>query len=373
MKSKNSKENLIIFLVSIILLLLIDFFAGASILKLAPLSSSNDTEKALRVKHPIYHHTLAPNYRGFSHWGGDRYRVCTNNDGLKSHCNHIINDKEYDIAFLGDSFTEGIGLPYEKTFVGLIAEKLTDKKIANLGVSSYSPTIYYLKLKEFLEKGYKFKELVVYVDISDIQDEANYSIVDGQVIDTMNRVKKPRKQKEDKKDKTFPLLDSGLKGLEKMTIRGLKEKIDFLSETEDLISKDKEIYSKSYRRSGWTFDSSNIEYGNLGVDGAIEKSLLMMNKLYDLCRDHNIKLSVGVYPWPGQVLYDNENSRQVKVWEGFCKDKCENFYNLFPTIFSQLTLNNFWEIIKHYYINGDFHFNERGNALVASNFLEIYE
>ena len=95
-------------------------------------------------------------------------------------------------------------MPYEQTFVGLIAEQMPEKKIANLGVMSYSPTIYYLRLIDFLDKGYTFKELVVYIDISDIQDEANYAIVDGRVVDTIKNIQKQQ---------MFPLLNFGLKGL----------------------------------------------------------------------------------------------------------------------------------------------------------------
>ena len=51
----------------------------------------------------------------------------------------------------------------------MIAGNLPQKKIANPGVVSYAPTIYFLKLKDFLDKGYRVKEVVVYIDISDIQ------------------------------------------------------------------------------------------------------------------------------------------------------------------------------------------------------------
>ncbi len=189
-KSDKVKENLIILMVSVVLLLLVDYLAGYTILKHIPVSSRNNAERGVRIKHPVYHHTLAANYDGFARWGNkSEYRFCTNNDGLKVKCGAINNDKSYDIGFLGDSFTEGVSLPYEKTFVGLIAEKFPEKKIANLAVASYSPTIYYLKLVDFLNKGYQFKELVVYVDIGDIRDEANYAMVGGRVITTFNKAK----------------------------------------------------------------------------------------------------------------------------------------------------------------------------------------
>ena len=46
---------------------------------------------------------------------------------------------KFDIAFIGDSFTEGVSLEYKNTFVGQISNYLSNYKIANLGVVSYSP------------------------------------------------------------------------------------------------------------------------------------------------------------------------------------------------------------------------------------------
>ena len=34
-----------------------------------------------------------------------------------------LESKEFDIAFIGDSFTEGVGLDYKDTFVGRIENK----------------------------------------------------------------------------------------------------------------------------------------------------------------------------------------------------------------------------------------------------------
>ena len=91
--------------------------------------------------------------------------------------------KKYDIGFLGDSFTEGTGLVYEDTFVGILEKKLPNKKIANLGVSSYSPAIYYTKIKKLLETGYQFNEIIVFLDISDLVDDALcYQVINNKII-----------------------------------------------------------------------------------------------------------------------------------------------------------------------------------------------
>ena len=50
---------------------------------------------------------------------------------------------------------------------------------------------------------------------------------------------------------------------------------------------------------------------------AINKSLNEMEKLYQLLIEKKIKLSLGVYPWPHQLIYDSSNSLQVKIWQKF--------------------------------------------------------
>lgn len=359
-KSDLTKEISTIFVISLVLLLLVDYFLGYKILHNAPIRTRNNAERGLGISHPTYHHTLASNYNGMASFDQHtEYQFCTNEAGFKDKCGAINNIKHYDIAFLGDSFTEGIGLPYEKTFVGQIAAQVPEKKIANLGVSSYAPSIYYLKLLDLLNEGYTFKELVVYIDISDIQDESNYAIVNGQVIDTIKDTRKQQK---------FPLINFGLKGLKSRFI-----KISNTGAHVENLDLNDEVYKKDYRRSAWTVDDSDEGFGKLGVNGSIEKSITMMQRLYELCKKNNIKLSVGVYPWPGQILYDVEESKQVKIWRDFCASKCTNFYNSFPTFFLLTKSSSQKDVIGNYYFYGDMHFNEHGNQLVANDFISNYK
>ena len=79
--------------------------------------------KKQRIRHSFYHHTLAPqiDYRKTG-WGPSSYRLCTNIHGFKSKCGTLGGDN-YDIGFIGDSFTEGLGVRHEQTFVGIIVFK----------------------------------------------------------------------------------------------------------------------------------------------------------------------------------------------------------------------------------------------------------
>ena len=83
------------------------------------------------------------------------------------------------MLFLGDFFTEGVGIPYEQTFVGIIRDRIRraggDVEVLNGGVASHSPRLYLLHLQDLIERrGAKFDEIVVFIDVSDIMDEIVY-------------------------------------------------------------------------------------------------------------------------------------------------------------------------------------------------------
>jgi len=348
--------------ISIALLLLVDFAFGKYLFPYYFGERLQGGGQSLRIKDPIFHHTLSQNYEGFDTWGNDRYRVCTNYLGFKDDCKRLLQPGDkVDLAFIGDSFTEGIGLPYEDTFIGQIAKARPDLKVVNLGVSSYSPTIYFAKVKELLKGGFAFQELIVYVDISDIQDEAIAYKYDNDVvrdilpISDINRMQADEPVKDFFKQK-FPLLNR--------SIRMIKVRIKKLFGYQK-INDHREV------RSAWTYNGAANGYGEAGVDAAILKSQIMMDELYKLLNKNNIKLSIGVYPWPAQILYDQENSRQVQLWKNFCKDRCKNFYNSFPTFFAFKKNYSTIEIVDKYFIPGDVHFNVSGANLIAKDFLDI--
>ena len=123
-------------------------------------------------KHPIFHHTFKANYDGFGVWGDKQYPICINSLGFKSYCGDDSKmTTNYDLVFIGDSFTEGIGMAFQDTFVGVISHNFPKLRIANMGVSSYSPSIYLSKVKNYIQKGFSLNHLIIYIDISDISDE----------------------------------------------------------------------------------------------------------------------------------------------------------------------------------------------------------
>lgn len=315
-------------------------------------------ETNYRIQDAVYNHTLISSYRGSGFFRDYEYPVCTDGSGFKSDCNSNLSAKKrVDIAFIGDSFTEGIGLPYENTFVGIFAKNNPNISVSNLGVSSYSPSIYLQKIRYFLEQGYNFDEVVVFVDISDIQDEAIYYDTQGKTVIGMQPISE-KKNTGASSNMNFDML----KNVQMFS----QDKLPLLHlALMKFIKTPATVYQYDFPRGAWTYNSNSHGYGDIGVGGAIRKSVTKMNELHSLLAAHGTKLSVGIYPWPGQILYDTENSNQVLVWKEFCKDKCKAFYNAFPIFFREANIHGKQWVINKYYINNDVHFNTDGNKIIA--------
>src|SRR5262249_32683993 len=93
-----------------------------------------------------YHHDLIPNRESTRVWGDVIYPWKTDKYGFRTgRCAPGEAEKSLDGIFvIGDSFTEALGSSYEQSFAGLMAcdAAQQNKAVWNLGVASYSPTIY---------------------------------------------------------------------------------------------------------------------------------------------------------------------------------------------------------------------------------------
>jgi hypothetical protein len=396
LKSK-STDLLKISLVTLLLFLLIDFFLGQKLIAIVK------PAEPFRTWHPVYHHSLVPNFKGMGHWGTWAYPVCTNSEGFKVHCDKKqTNDKAFDVAFVGDSFTEGLGVPYEKTFVGVVADEMPQLTFANLGVVSYSPSIYLAKLKELIRLGYRFKHIIVFIDISDLYDESirydlhNDSIVvdkgeafpvpfqsqlrrrvlhrlplTGELYAHFRKAIGPRPAitapiVEPRQDAVVPTPIAINSGRSSETADKIASEVALRSR----LSLDGPIYQRDYVVGEWTYNSQSNSYGSDGVFGTLTKMERVMNEIHLLAQSHGAKLSVGVYPWPGQLMYDAEDSLHVRRWRQFCEIRCAHFYNAFPVFFALVERYGLESVIRDYFIAGDVHFNEKGNEVIARTIVE---
>ncbi|HEY4504020.1 MAG TPA: hypothetical protein VJJ28_02850 [Candidatus Paceibacterota bacterium] len=356
---KHPKLTFFIFLA--VILIIVDLFVGTIFL------AKPEKQKG-RIADPYINHTLTPNFEGVEPWSGGRYKIYTNNLGFKDSLNRNVPlemPDKHRIIFIGDSFTEGIGIAYDKTWVGLIEQKLgpIGYDILNAGVASYAPTIYYLKTKYLLEHGLKFNELVVFVDISDVQNELAYQYWKPT---TPYSLKTLWEKYSHKVDFFFEHHSLTYLHLVRPTLFGFTSRRLYTLLIDGGAKNEKE--AKYIADMGqWTFDDE--VWNDWGQDGA-KLELEWMKKLYELCKEYNIKMSVAVYPWPIHVEKRDLNSRQVAIWQKFSKENNLNFYNFFPTFIS--TTTPFKKEKELYFLPNDTHWNEAGHEIIAKEWLKQY-
>lgn len=126
---------------------------------------------------PVFHHVHPKNYSFVSfspvgEWNGGRYYF--DEDGLVAKQGQPRDDgAPCRIAFLGDSFTEAVEVPYEASFVSRLSAR-SRCQIRNYGVGGYSPVLYLLQWQKIV-RDFKPDLVLVQLYSNDIADDQNYS------------------------------------------------------------------------------------------------------------------------------------------------------------------------------------------------------
>ena len=294
------------------------------------------------VRHPDLHHTLK------EHYIDTENRICTDRNGFKVDCeNKDRTLLSYDVIFVGDSFTEGIALPYKDTFVGMYDLAHPSLRVANLGVISYSPTRYLQKVSNFLNESFKTKHVVVFPDISDMRDEA--------IIHRYESFKMPESYLFIHKNfvLTGQIIEYTISG-------GLLPMCPFFHVDGFFCAP-----RKRDRGRDWVDNPNAKGFEPLGVSKAIERSLSKMEQLYNLLDRQGIKLSIGVYPWIENLRDYDENTTQVQIWKKFCEQRCFAFINAYPDFFEIERTQGVEKLENDYTLPDDSkHFNKNGNKVV---------
>ena len=335
-------------------------------------------ERRYRVADSAFHHALAPLAIVDSAYWGDRfYPVRTNSLGFKDASARVVRGGSTPaVVFMGDSFTEGIGVPFDSTFVGRLGSDAWRRgvQVLNAGVASYSPVIYWRRLMQLVERKHlKIDEIVVFVDISDIQDETEY-FLDG---DTA--VRSPLNPGITARVMLGALQPSG-KGagfardwwrLHSLVVYPAVRAVvrPFVRPSSDSTCGRAESERGINCRAAWTVSpEARRQYGTRGLAAAEEH----MSALSAYARARGIPLTVAVYPWMMQLRWNDRRSLQSRAWEKWARERQNVFVDLFPPFFDLADSIGTERSIALLNIPGDVHWNERGHAFVASRFQTAY-
>ncbi len=367
-------------------------------LRLARLRQES-AERRYRIESLIYDHDLAKNFEGDAWWGPLRYHVTTDSLGFRDASARSVPlaNARRRVLLLGDSFTEGLGLDYADTYAGLIAARLgrNGVEVLNAGVTSYSPAIYYAKSRYLLEDaGLQVTDVVVFIDISDAEDEARYYDLhrDGHVTRMVNQhpgVGPEFDGPDERADHLDPPASLSADGRRTRRIETpapidevrevspamaawrrrsiLVRAIDALEERRVHGSAPAGYPQGNPRRPLWTIDERDYEaFGRAGL----ELGARHMDRLVSLLRRHGATLTIAVYPWPDQLRYDSADSVQVRYWRRWAGRRGARFVDLFAPLFGE---SDHESAIRRNYISGDVHFNRNGARLVADGFLAQWQ
>ena len=173
----NKKYTILkITLITITFFLILDAVVGKYLYKKFIRKNFRDVDNSYAIKSDIFHHNFLANFKGLAGWGNVRYDFCTDGNGFRDNCSNQFNEiKEFDIGFIGDSFTEGLGVEYENSFVGIIENKITSEfdnfTVLNAGLSTYSPIIYLSKLNYLIKKKIPITKVFVVICGGDLYDD----------------------------------------------------------------------------------------------------------------------------------------------------------------------------------------------------------
>ncbi len=347
--------NTAMFLYCLALFLFFDFVYSA-------FTTGQERERPARVADPVYDHGFVPNFDGYDIWGEARYPLFTNSLGFKDGSVREVPLKANSrrILLIGDSFTEAIGMAYENSFVGLLNragnERAERIEFLDAGVASYSPSIYYKKVKYLLDHGLQFDEVVLLSDSSDVEDEAtSYFCIDDdpqyrKFCTTPPGIHPPAAPpKRDFFIDHFAVTNRARIALKRWVQRALGNR--------------RKAIEQDHNRIGWTTAAPDpAHYQPLGVEGGIARSLQNMTRLSDLLASRGIPLTIVVYPWAQQIAQNDRDSRQVRLWRDFCPTRCKAFIDLFPVFFAAADADKDW--YERLYILGDDHFSAAGNRML---------
>jgi hypothetical protein len=342
-----------------------------------------------RVIDPAFHHTFRPNFDGYELWGERQYRLFTNNLGFKDAAarNVSLKPDTRRVVLIGDSFTEGLGTPFEASFAGMLAvagQRRAEKtEFLNAAVESYSPTLYYRRIKFLLDSGYVFDEVVVFPDLSNVNDEAtSYFCFDdvpqykALCRDQTSQLETGGGECSDNRDGAlWDYLERNFAIHDRLRSIGRSLQQNFaVSDSLRMLVKFKlQVWSGELKRGqltpswriGWSVPNYDVgdTYAPLGVDGGIDRTLVHMGALADLLAQRHIALTIAVYPWPLSLVQNDPGGSWVAIWRKFCVTKCKAFIDTFPDFIAARDAHPA-DWYERYFVSGDAHFSAAGHRIV---------
>ena len=316
-----------------------------------------------RTAQAEYHHGLRPNMTVTDRIGGREYPFFSNSLAMRDREVRQVSLQKASprILFIGDSFTEGVGLPWEQTFVGKVQTALTPAgvEVLNAGVNSYCPLLIRHRLRDLVERqGLELDRVVVLIDISDVLQELQYrETPDGSVEAIPYAPFEKQAAALDRANRVQDWLEQNVE--DRFVLLGA------LSRNLRLWWRSNDSATLLWDRMGdwaWNWPDSKGPYREL-IDRGLSSAAAQMGDLARHLKSRKIALTVVVYPWPQQLGSPFQPGEAERFWGEWARNQGVDFISLYPRF---RELGPAAEVREKYYFRGDSHWNAVGHAEVAA-------
>jgi hypothetical protein len=355
-----------IFLISLIIIFLdltINLFLPEKIKK------SIGTTKNYSLKSKRFHHNLASNINLYEFWGEAKYKVVTNEYGMRIHSNDIFSEKRKNLGFMGDSFVYGSGLNYNEHFLNNVEKKKDKYNYLNLSFVGYSPSIYFKKLEFYIqEKKIDFDKIFIFIDTSDVQDEGIFYREDknGNIVRKWNTDRENEKRNIKYIFKNYLKQNSFIfKFYETFFTSHMNKNSEQCLRNKDNITDFKKYLD--YERFGYAYNDK-ITSKKWVLEGQ-EKIISYLYKIKDLLDRNNIEMVILYYPSAIDVLNDNkikEDSKHYAMLHNWALFNNISFIDTHQFFFrTNKPVTNY----KTNFITCDIHWNANGHKIIANRII----
>jgi len=272
--------------------------------------------------------------------------------------------KDKNILVFGDSFTFGVGLEYEDTYAGIIEKELKSYNFYNYGVGSYSPSVHLYKLKDAIKNDIIPNKILLFLDLTDVNDEAS-----RWVDDTSDGIPKRPEDKPSwaKQDKNKVFLEKNFKLTQELSALTRYYTRTIRSKTQNLIRKDdKNLKIKTSIQGQFTYTKKENLDKRFWKKRVFSKGIKKIEKkIYEIsiiAKNNNAEFYLIIYPWAETLYLGEEEFSWSTFSEKICYNNC-TLINAIPEFIKYKKTNRNW--LNELYFLNDEHFNKMGAKLLA--------
>tara|TARA_B100000963_G_scaffold317387_1_gene297807 strand:+ start:6487 stop:7620 length:1134 start_codon:yes stop_codon:yes gene_type:complete len=289
----------------------------------------------------------------------------TDNFGLRTGKNTKKDPTLKNILVFGDSMTYGVGLDYEKTYAGIIDEKMQNYNLYNFGVGSYAPSVHLYKLRQAIKQNIIPDKILLFLDLSDVNDEARRWVDDEESTDGIPRrpENKPNWAKEKKFFTKNFKLSKDISSIINFNLRNFRDRAKT-----SLIHNEENLKIKFSVQGQFTYTKLDNLDKSFWKDGeflyGLNKIKKKISQISKLAKENNSKFYLIIYPW-GETLFKGEKEFS---WSNFGNDLCKIndcvLINAIPEFNKYKEINKNW--LNELYFLNDEHLNKGGASFLAN-------